>query len=718
MKRSRLILIILSLLILCGCIGMTAYLLFSNYRNVRLFKQAQSNFLQGDEASLDLAESQLQQVIRLDSDNEAAFIMLGEIARKKKVYPEQVYYCHMAYRLNPLSQENREKYIDSLCMARYFVRLEMILAQESSLSDRHSQLLLYAAGRNGNINKYKAQLSRRSKNNGIGELALLLFHYNKLSDAKKLAALERIKSDKDLFLKQELLVARTDLSINCGKISQAEESLRQACELNQYAFAPALGRFYAEYRNFQKALDIFEKHLSVYHDQSVAMQIAEIYCLLKKTDEIEKLRTLYQSDSGSRAMLCNYYFDALIALAKDDMASLKELVAPLRNNINTPLAAFMFFCADIQSNDLAAIQASYMALLGQRNYLNLQKQADNILAAYLRNSFKRSDHAALLGLAQALYTRQPDVFKAKFILLAQRRSNSVNVVLLKDALKRFGNDQGIVKIAIEYYLRDDLAEAESLIASYKQKFSEKSGDMLRYEIILNMRKKDHEKVSELFRRNLKGEILFEYWNFASSLMREKDLLFLSNDRLYGPFSKALLLIKQGKKQQACDILVRADDKGNQTLLFFAAKTLAENGRSKDALKKYEKFPQKSSFRIPVLLNMSELYAETGDLDQALLLANRAYDLAPQMAETQLCYADKLHKKGNLIRIPDIVKISSVNPYRRKMEHLWVAGMQQRIKDCDINTQKEKLRELCRQLLVISPRNAVALEFLKKIRRMQ
>ena len=126
------------------------------------------------------------------------------------------------------------------------------------------------------------------------------------------------------------------------------------------------------------------------------MQIAEIYCLLKKTDEIEKLRTHYQADSGSRAMFCNYYFDALIALAKDDMAGLKELVAPLRNNINTPLAAFMFFCADIQGDDLAAIQASYTALLGQRSYLNLQKQADNILSAYLRNSFKRSS----LGFAK------------------------------------------------------------------------------------------------------------------------------------------------------------------------------------------------------------------------------------------------------------------------------------------------------------------------------
>ena len=142
MKKYRLILIILSVLILLGCIGMTAYLLLFNYRNVRLFKQARNNFLKGDENSLTLAESQLLHIIRSDSDNEAAFVMLGEIAGKKKVYPEQVYYCFMAYRLNPLSSENSEKYINSLCFARYFDRLENFLAQKSSLSDREHQLLL------------------------------------------------------------------------------------------------------------------------------------------------------------------------------------------------------------------------------------------------------------------------------------------------------------------------------------------------------------------------------------------------------------------------------------------------------------------------------------------------------------------------------------------------------------------------------------------------
>ena len=89
--KPRIILIAVSLLILVGCIGLTGYLLFSNYQNVSLFKQAQSNFQRGDDHSLQVAESQLLQLIRNDEDNEAAYIMLGAIAEKRKVYPEQVY---------------------------------------------------------------------------------------------------------------------------------------------------------------------------------------------------------------------------------------------------------------------------------------------------------------------------------------------------------------------------------------------------------------------------------------------------------------------------------------------------------------------------------------------------------------------------------------------------------------------------------------------------
>ena len=719
MKKKRLILIILSVLILLGCIGMTVYLLFSNYQNVRLFKQAQSNFEQGSEESLNLAETQLLQIIRNDGENETAFIMLGEIARQRKVYPEQVYYCFMAYRLNPLSSENKEKYIASLCFARYFDRLETFLQQDSSLSSKNRQLLLYAAGRNGNINKYKSQLSRRNDNNRIGELALLLFEHKHLNNQDKRSALNHYSQDADEFLKQEILVAQTELYLAEQDIENAEKCLLQAYELNKYAFAPALGRFYARYRSFGKAAEIFEKHLSVYHDQAVAMQIAEIYCLLNKTDKIAELRTDYQADSGNRAMLCNYYFDALIALAKKDMAELKNLTEPLRGNINTPLSAFMFFCADIQSSDLAAIQNSYKTLLAHPSYLDLQKQADNILSDYLKKSFakNRTTNDKILPLAILLYNRKPEVFTAKLILLAQKKSNSVNIVLLKDALKRFACDQGINKLAIEYYLIHELAEAERLIANYKQKFAGSSADMLRYEIMLNLQKKDHKKISELFRKNFSAAILPEYWTFASTAMREDDLKFLSRNKLYEPFCRALLLIKNGKKQEACNILENADAKNNQALLFFAAKTLAENGRNKPALKKYQLFSGESPYRIAVLLNMAELYAEEGNLDQALISAKQAYNHTPLMAEVQLCYADKLYRQGNLSIIPDIIKIASSRTYRRKMEPLWIAGMQQRIKDCNINTQQEKIREMCRQLLVIDPDNNIALEYIKKLNKM-
>ena len=697
---------------------MTAFLLFSNVRNVRLFQQAQSNFQRGDDVSLDLAETQLLQLIAKDSNNESAFSMLGEIAEKRKFYPEQVYYCAMAYRLNPLSSENKEKYIDSLCSARYFDRLEVLLSQDSSLSDKHRQLLLYAAGRNGNINKYKQQLSRRDADNRIGELALLLFVHKHLTVEQKLSALERF-NDPDGFLKQEIFAAQTELYLDIQDIDRAEKSLVEAYEQNNYAFAPALGRFYAQHRNFGKALDVFEKHLAIYHDQSVAVQTAEIYCLLNQTDKIAKLRTDYQSDSGNRAMLCNYYFDALLALAKKDMTGLKELTAPLRGNINTPLSAFMFLCTDIQSGNIQEIKASYETLLTHRNYLNLQEQSDNMLSEFLKTAFseKNIPPEKLLPLATILYNRKPDVFTAKIILLAQKKNNSENIILLKDALTRFGNDPGVIKIAIEYYLQHNPSEAERLVAHYKQKFPQKSGDMVRYELSLNMQKKDYEKVSLLFRSNFKQELLPDYWRFAGSTMREKDLIFLSRDKLYEPFCLALLHLKKNEVNKACYLLEKADAKNNYALLFFAAKTLAENGRNQSALKKYALFPEKSQYTIAVLLNMAELYAEDGNIDQALILSARAYNLAPSMPETQLCYADKLHKKGDWKTIPDIVKLSSSNPYRRRLEPLWISGMEQRIKDCNINTQREKIRELCRQLLVIAPDNNIALEYLKKLHQM-
>ncbi|MBQ7006791.1 MAG: hypothetical protein IJN59_03060, partial [Oscillospiraceae bacterium] len=623
-----------------------------------------------------------------------------------------------AYRLNPLSNENKENYIDSLCFARYFDRLEVLLSQDSSLSDKHRQLLLYAAGRNGNINKYKQQLSRRDADNRIGELALLLFVHKHLTVEQKLSALERF-NDPDGFLKQEILAAQTELYLDIQDIDRAEKSLVEAYEQNNYAFAPALGRFYAQYRNFGKALDVFEKHLAIYHDQSVAVQTAEIYCLLNKTDKIAKLRTDYQSDSGNRAMLCNYYFDALIALAKKDMTTLKELTAPLSGNINTPLSAFMFLCADIQSGNIQEIKASYDTLLAHRNYLNLQEQSDNMLSEFLKTAFfeKNIPPEKLLPLATILYNRKPDVFTAKFILLAQKKNNSENIILLKDALTRFGNDPGVIKIAIEYYLQHNPAEAERLVAHYKQKFAQKSGDMVRYELFLNMQKKEYEKVSLLFRSNFKQELLPDYWRFAGSTMREKDLIFLSRDKLYEPFCLALLHLKKNEVNKACDLLEKADAKNNYALLFFAAKTLAENGRNQSALKKYALFPEKSPYTIAVLLNMAELYAEDGNINQALILSARAYNLAPSMPETQLCYADKLHKKGDWKTIPDIVKLSSSNPYRRRLEPLWISGMEQRIKNCNINTQREKIRELCRQLLVIAPDNNIAVEYLKKLYQM-
>jgi hypothetical protein len=694
---------------------MMAFLLFFNYQNVRLFKQAESNFLQGDDNSLLLAETQLLEVVQKDSDNESAFIMLGEIARKRKIYPEQVYYCYMACRLNPLSRENKERYINSLCFARYFDRLESFLSQEAPLNDQHRMLLLYAAGRNGNFNKYKEQMPKVKNSGNTKSLISLLFEQKQLPPGKKLAAAGKLNFDKDPFWQQELFVAQTDLFLELGNINAAEKCMLEAYKLNEYAFAPALGRFYAGYRNFGKALEVFEKHLSVYHDQSVAMQCAEIYCLLNQVEKIEALQKEYQADPGSRAMVCDYYLECLIAFARKDFTALKDLTEPLRKSVSSPLASFIFFCVDIQQGELREVQASYNMLLKHKEHQSLQEQADKILLDYLKNAFaKGKELEKTAALAAKLYERRKDAFIAKLILLAQKRAGSVDVLMLKDAVRRFGNDRGVMKLAIEYYLSSEILEAEKLIAVYKQKFSSRANETLGYEIVLNMRKRDLDKVSELFRKNLSAEILPQYWNFVRSTKRKSDLLFLSSDKLYGPYARALLLMSSGKNKQAAAILENVEAKNDPELLFFAAKILAENGYHKAALEKYRQIPDSSSLKLTVLLNMAEIYAELGDIDESLKFAKRAYIQAPQMPETQLYYGDKLYKKGEISLISDIIKLSSRTPQRRQMESLWIIGMQQRIKECSMNTQKEKIRELCRQVLVIAPDNHIALEYLRQM----
>ena len=715
LKKPHLLLIIFSILILLGCIGLTAYVVFSNYQNVRLFKQAQNNFQRGDENSLLLADAQLKKVITKDLDNESAYLTLSAIAQKRKIYPEQVYYSFMAHRLNPLSEENKKLYIQSLWNARYFDRLENFLSLQSNLTPKDKSILFYAAGKNGNLRKYQKELAQIKNPDSITQLASILFN-NDLTPAQKIISLNKIKDTKDI--KQEFLAAQAENYLLLGNINKSEKALEQAYKENPYAFALPLGKFYANFNTLGKAIDIFEKYLTVYHDPVVALQAAEIYALLKQVNLLTQLRNQYQADSGNSAMLLCYYFDALNAFIQNDIAQLKELLIPLRKRINTPLALYMNLCVDLYDNNISSALENYNSLITQSNYMTLSSKADNLILTYIKSNLTKSQgkEDQFLALATQLYSRKKDVFLAKSILFLQKQTNTINYSLIEQTLKDFSFDPGILKFAIEYYLAHDLKQSEKLIKKYKDNFAQNKKDMLRYELYIAYRQKNIDLCSKLFQDNFDANLLPEYWHFASSTMRESDIKYLSKDKTYQPFCQALLLLKKGDTPTACKILEKADAKGNLHLLFFSAKTLAINGKIKAALDKYIQFPEKSPYQLDVLLNTSELFAEMKNLDKALELSKKAYSLAPDLPETQFCYGDKLYKKGFLNKIPDVIKLQQNTKLRKRMESLWISGMEQRIKDCNLDLQREKARELCRQLLLINKDNKIALSCLNKINK--
>ena len=420
-KKIRISLICAALLILLGSIALSAYLFFFNYQNVQTLRQAENNFNQGASESLKLAEAQLLQLVRNDPDNERAFILLAKIAQKNKIYPEQVYYSLQAHKLNPLSEENENAYLEALLYAREFERLERFLSLKGNLKGELNGFLLYAAGQNGNISKYRTLLDRRD-DNLIAELALLLCKHTHIPVQERLSTLENYLSlrAKNDFQKQEILAGMVSICLSQNDLDNAEKYLLQAYELNKFAFAPALGRFYANYRSMGKALEIFEKYLSLYHDPAVALQTAEIYCLLNKRDKILTLNQAYQADSGKAALLLNYYFEVLDKFAANDINACRQYLAPLQEAVNTPLATFIYFCAELEEEDLIGVFKYYNALLQHRPYLDLQMRADRLVIELVKKtiSSEKNQDPVLLELAEKVYWRTPDVNVGKFLLLS------------------------------------------------------------------------------------------------------------------------------------------------------------------------------------------------------------------------------------------------------------------------------------------------------------
>lgn len=716
-KKIRIALIGAALLVLVGSIALSGWLFFSSYQNVRLLRQAENNFRQGDAGSLKLAEAQLLQLVRNDPDNEYAFILLAKIAGKKKIYPEQLYYTLQAHKLNPLSAENEKAYIESLLCAREFERLENLLSQKSGLNEEWRGFLLYAAGQNGSIGKYRQLLDRRS-DDLIAELALLLYKHTHLSDKQRLAALERylkVRAKND-FQKQEILAAMTSIYLAQNDLDNAEKYLLQAFQLNGAAFAPVLGRFYANYRSMGKALKIFEEYLAVYHDPDAALQCAEIYCLLKKRDKIAALNRKYQTDSGRGAMLLNYYFEVLDKFAAGDMAACRQYLLLLQNAVKTPLAAFINLCSELEERNLAGVHKYYNALLAQHTYLDLQMRADRLVIGFVRNSIAtaKGQEPLLLDAAEKAYWRAPDAVVGKFLLLSQRKKGNFNLLLLNDLLKRFPKDQGVNKIAVEHYLGSDLAAAEKLIADYMRNFPKQQQDMFRYRVVLALRQKDPDQVSRLFQQNFSPKTAGDYWNFAISGGRLDDLRFLARDPQYKTYCEAAVFLASGRKKEALDLLAKADAGNNQTLLLYAARTLAENDRIKEALALYGKFPENSVYKLDVLLNSSELQSALGNQAEAVRLAGKAYRLAPSLPAVQFCYADKLYKSGHLAAIADVIKLVQTSPYTDRMRKYLTASLEFRLKNSDLNKEKDKILNMSDRLLRIAPENKIALEVRQKI----
>jgi tetratricopeptide (TPR) repeat protein len=225
----------------------------------------------------------------------------------------------------------------------------------------------------------------------------------------------------------------------------------------------------------------------------------------------------------------------------------------------------------------------------------------------------------------------------------------------------------------------------------------------------------------------KPDLLNSYFQFCVEHERKEDLAAMA-DKLnavqdgemehFGAFFRAAALLPagdKGKEKEALDLLASTRT-GTPDFIFYAATQLYEHDRLDEAEEQYKSIQK--TYRTPslVYVNLSGIYHEKGEDQQAFEAAKEAYDLENESMIASFVYAKRLSEEKRYQEAVDALKFPrhAVN-YREDIIELWVGCMYHVIEKSIADRKFLQAEEQCKHLLLIAPGNVFGQETLAKVR---
>jgi len=647
---------------------------------------------------LEKAKKNFLEVVKRDKANETAYEALAEIAEKEKRPLVAVWYWRNAARLNPLSKELQEAYINSLLKTHQYgvVIKQLGHSDASGLSDFELYALTRSSYMRSPLNETKKLLEDLLKRRPHPSKVILLqadilFSDGKTKEASELFA--SLKNDPDEDIRTNALLGLGHCDIVQNKIKEGGEFYKKAAEISSGRSIEA-STVFANYNLRYGKNKIAEAEYKKLHEQfpdnlNAILSLAEIYTEKKNAVAVKKLLDSVKTDNRV-AVGARYYLKSLLAYIENDPAKLKENLKLCRMYSYRPLYSYLQLPEILVSNNIPDIKRHVERLLAinksQAARDDLCKQLERLaLENFKKKNFDNA--AALAGIIRELVPDKPAAVHLAMVCAYNQekwrkavseadkfnkiRPDTLDYLSIKGCSLLYLKEAGkalplLKKLTVLTPKKPEVwlwtAQACQLLG--KQEETEACVDKM-----LRFGKDSHAVIDPavdfflyLDNRKVADKI-------ASALMQSKDGTFVA----MGWSIKAQLAQKNGKWQdavkymrKACEFKesgdallyisdiyaenkkydealeyadkVLAGDPDSPKALFRKAVILQERVKYDDAVKIYRKLLKKYPKWSLALVNLSDIMAAKGEFKEALRLAQEAQDEAPLWPRGKLCLA--------------------------------------------------------------------------------
>ena len=701
-------------LVLCGVMGLLAY---RHQSHKDLFRAAEEAFRKGDYNS---AKKTLTAFLRVDPNHEKAWKYLAEICESSKQWDAAGAIWHRLVKLNVLKEEYLKRHILAMYRAHNFQQLDRVF---SKLPDeKRNEYKEIDALTQFIVNPQEEKTNQRIAELAKGSNTLRLIRTMKQNGpVEELAFLATVP---DPVIQVEALLLNAYLAeFKERQLKRAEECCRKAGKINPEKCLPVLGKFLFRHIRYKEAKEVYENlSLEMMSDENIA-NYAEILFFLKENEKLGKLKQKIPRRISAYLPL-RAYIRSLQAYMERDSQNMVKNYRVAQMERNTPVGLLLSYAVAVESSDLQLM--SRVIARWKRTKLFREKLAS--ILPQMRTGVetamkeKKLEGAARLGVL-FLEVSPPEPLAWRAVIQYQAERGRLSDGLIREAIQRFPQEEFFCKQALELALQR--RNKDQILSCYDQLIAvskEPASDHYRKVLFLENQGSKEEAAAELKKLLKKEKSLVaakhalafglrtgnqEALHFAENYPELADIVKFEQERRNGDVDKAIRFLRDTPVEQA----LSCERKEDRELLFPLAVYLALAHVTDRAIKIYTNLIPYMGNNPTVELNLSEIYADAGQLELALKYAADALKKAPSSNIVKIVYAIRCAANGHYAQalndLPDSVadenlKVSFVN------------FLEKSIADTFEKQHFATCRAYLQRLQRLQPQNPIIQEYLEKL----